>query len=80
MILHHLLVLRHHVIPLLLLIRVKNGPYLRVAALAHVHHFPVPVLRRHRTVLARGFHLRPLGFKNALYFGLLIGGEVELFG
>jgi len=79
-VLHPLLTLSLHFVPLRLLIRVKERADLRVGALVDLHHFGAAILPGERSVLAQALHLGAFGLKYALHFVLLIGGEFELFG
>jgi len=80
MILHPLLALGLHLIPLLLLCGVEQPADLVVGGLTDLHHLGVAILSGKRTVLLQALHLRLLGLQGSQHFRLLIGGEVELFG
>ncbi len=75
-----LLTLGLHFVPLLLLVRVKERSYLRVAGLVDVHHFGAAILLGKRRVLVQGLHLGVFGLEDFLHFGLLIGVEFEFPG
>ena len=79
-ILHPLFTLGLHFVPLLLLRRVEERADLCVAGFVDLHHFGVAILLRVRSILAQALHLGALGLKCVLHFGLLIGGELKLFG
>ena len=45
-----------------------------------IHHFGVAIRLREGRVLVQALHLRVFGLEGILHFGLLIGGEVQMFG
>ena len=79
-VLHTLLAMGLHFIPLLLLVRIEQGANLRGGGLVDIHHFAAPILWGRRSVLVQAFHLRVFGLEEILHFGLLVGGEVEFSG
>src|ERR1700733_11007813 len=79
-VLHPLLALGLHLVPLLLLPRIQNRADLVVGALVDLHHLGVPILLGDRGILAQAFHLGTRGLENVLHFGLLIGSQLELSG
>jgi hypothetical protein len=77
MILHSLLALGLHFVPLFLLIGVKHGTNLRIAGFMDVHHFGTAILLGLGRILVQALHLGALGLKDVLHFGLLIRSKFE---
>ena len=69
-----------HFIPFFLLRRVECRADLRVAGLMDVHHLRAAILLRGRTILSQAVHLSALRLEKILHLGLLVVGELEMFG
>ena len=80
MVFHPLLAPGLHVVPLLLLVRVKQPADLSVGILMNFHHLRATIILRKGRILAKTLHLGLLRLKGILHLGLLIRGEVQMLG
>ena len=78
-VLHPLLMLGLHFVPLLLLSRIEEPADLRVGTVANLHHLGVAILLGKRGVLVQALHLGVFRLKGILHFRLLLGAEFEMF-